>query len=44
VVPKLLSQRLLGLGLVEMGRRRTDATKPLFWVRDGDIRDGRGSA
>jgi hypothetical protein len=43
VVPKLLPQRLLGLGLVEMGRRRAGVTPSLLWARDGDIRGGQGS-
>jgi hypothetical protein len=43
VVLKLLPQRLFGLGLVEVSRRRVGTAQPLFQVRDGDIRGGRTS-
>jgi hypothetical protein len=43
VVPKLLPQRLLGLGLVEMGCRRAGALQLLLRVRDGNVRSGRSS-
>jgi hypothetical protein len=43
MVPKLLPWCQLGLGLVEMGRRRADMTSPLLWMCDDDIRSGQGS-
>jgi hypothetical protein len=43
VVPKLLPQHLLGLGLVEMGRRRASVAQLLLRVRDDNVRGGRGS-
>jgi hypothetical protein len=42
VVPKLLPQLLLGMGLVEMGWRRVGTAQLLLWVRDGDARGGAG--
>jgi hypothetical protein len=38
VVSKLLPQRLLGLGLVKMSRRRAGVIPLLHWGRDDDIR------
>jgi hypothetical protein len=43
MVSKLLPQRLLGLGLIEM-RRRIDVIPLLLWGRDDDIRGGQDSA
>jgi hypothetical protein len=44
VVLKLLPQRLLGLGLVEMSRRRAGVTPLLLRVPDDDIRGGQDIA
>jgi hypothetical protein len=44
MVSKLLPQRLLGLGLIEMRRRRIDVIPLLLWGRDDDIRGGQDSA
>jgi hypothetical protein len=41
VVPKFLSQCLLGLGLIEVGRRRAGLAQPLLQVRNGDVRHER---
>jgi hypothetical protein len=41
VVMELLPQRLLGLGLIEVGRRRVRTALPLLWVCNGDVRDRR---
>jgi hypothetical protein len=43
MVPKLLPQRLLGLGLVKMGQRHAGMTPPLLWAHDDDIGGGQGS-
>jgi hypothetical protein len=40
VVSKFLPQRLLGLGLVEVGRRRAGVTPFLLWARDNGVRGG----
>jgi hypothetical protein len=37
VVSKLLPQRLHGLGIVEVDRRRAGVLPLLLWARDGDI-------
>jgi hypothetical protein len=44
VVSKLMPQRLLGLGLVEMSRRRAGVTPLLLRVPDDDIRGGQDIA
>jgi hypothetical protein len=43
VVSELLPQRLLGLGIVEVGRRRAGVLPPLLRACDGDIWGGQGS-
>jgi hypothetical protein len=40
VVSKLLPPRLLGLGIVEVGRRRAGMLPLLLRVRDGDVWGG----
>jgi hypothetical protein len=42
VVPKLLPQRLLGLGLIKISRRHADAARLLLPGCDGNVRDRRG--
>jgi hypothetical protein len=42
MIPKLLPLCLLGLGLVEMGRRHASVTPPLLGARYCDIRGGQG--
>jgi hypothetical protein len=37
VVAELLPQRLLGLGLTEVGRRRARALLLLLWMRRGAV-------
>jgi hypothetical protein len=44
VVSKFLPQRLLGLGLVEVGQQRAGVTPLLLWARDDGVRGGEGSA
>jgi hypothetical protein len=44
VVSKFLPQCLLGLGLVEVGRRGTGVPSPLLRARNGDIRGGQAGA
>jgi hypothetical protein len=44
MVSKLLPQRLLGLGLVEMGWRCTGVTLILLLARDDSVRGGQDSA
>jgi hypothetical protein len=44
VVSKFLPQCLLGLGLIEVGRRRADVTSLLLWAHDDGIWGGRGCA
>jgi hypothetical protein len=41
VVTEFLPQRLLVLGLVEMGRRRARTVQPLLRMQDGNARRGR---
>jgi hypothetical protein len=40
VVSKFLPQRLFGLGLVKMSRRRAGNTSLLLWGRNNDVRCG----
>jgi hypothetical protein len=44
VVSKFLSQCLLRLGLIEVGRRRAGVTPLLLWAHDDGVWGGRGSA
>jgi hypothetical protein len=44
VVLKFLPQRLLGLSLVEVGRRRAGVPPLLSWARDDGVRGRRGGA
>jgi hypothetical protein len=44
VVSKFLPQRLLGLSLVEVSRRRAGVTLLLLWARNDGVRGGKGSA
>jgi hypothetical protein len=43
MISKFLPQRLLGLGLVEVGRRRAGVALLLLWARDDGVRGGQGS-
>jgi hypothetical protein len=43
MVTKFLPQRLIGPGLVEMGRWCAGKAQPLLRMRDGDVRRGRRS-
>jgi hypothetical protein len=43
VVSKFLPQRLLGLGLVKVGRCRADAPLLLLRARNSDVRNGQTS-
>jgi hypothetical protein len=44
VVSKILPQRVLGLGLVEVGRRRAGLTPLLLWACDDGVRGRQGGA
>jgi hypothetical protein len=44
MVSKLLLQRLLELGLIEMGRRCAVMNLPLLWAHGSDVRGGMGNA
>jgi hypothetical protein len=44
VVSKLLPQRLLGLGLIKVGRRRVGVLPLLLQVRHGDVWGGEAGA
>jgi hypothetical protein len=37
VVSEFLPQRLLGLGLVKVGRQRAGVTPLLLWAHDGSV-------